>query len=253
MRMSSVGRYISSAGTNLIWELRRTAGDGFGGEFVQASVHAWRWFCGFRLWIISTFDVLNGYCIGFFSVMGSPSPLFFYWVPPFYNGPFFRGGSSCHFISTRTIPIDRPFLLFPRHAFSSFQGKSFFQPCFRFFSRSCRIVSVILAYFSRLLSSAISLLFLGKVRTFVIGLKSPLTWLLPRLPLMCCHGFGFLCTENYITYFVVGPYGLGPPTCFGFPFLWWNSLSQDSFNMVSLVGLLALRLELLIGPTAGPF
>ena len=94
---------------------------------------------------------------------------------------------------------------------------------------------------------------LVKFGWLVIGLKSLLTWLLPRLPLMCYHGFGFLCTENYITHFVVGPYGLGPPTCFGFLFLWWNSLSQDPFNMVGLVGLVALWLELLIGLTARPF
>jgi hypothetical protein len=77
---------------------------------------------------------------------------------------FSAGGSSCHFVSTRTISIGRQFLLFPRHTFSSFQGRSFSRPYFCFFSCSCRIVSVILAYFSRLLSSAISSLFLRKAR-----------------------------------------------------------------------------------------
>ena len=91
---------------------------------------------------------------------------------PFIMTSFSAGGSSCHFVSTRTIPIDKPFLLFPRHVFSSFQGRSFFQPCFCFFSRSYRIVSVILAYFCRLFSSAISSLFLGKARTLMEFLRN---------------------------------------------------------------------------------
>ena len=66
---------------------------------------------------------------------------------PFIMAIFSAEGSYSHFVSTRTISIGRPFLLFPRHTFSSFQGRSFFQPYFCFFSRSRRIVSVILAYF----------------------------------------------------------------------------------------------------------
>ena len=43
---------------------------------------------------------------------------------PFYNSPFFSAGrSSCHFVRTRAISIDRPFLLFPRHIFSSFSRR----------------------------------------------------------------------------------------------------------------------------------
>jgi hypothetical protein len=121
--------------------------------------------------MISTFDILNGCCICFFGVMGSP-PFSSAECLLFIMVPFSAEGSSCHFVSTRTIPIDRPFLLFPRHAFSSFQGRSFFQPCFCFFSRSCRIVSVVLAYFSRLLLPAISSLFLGKVRTLLQFLRN---------------------------------------------------------------------------------
>ena len=39
---------------------------------------------------------------------------------PFIMAPFSARGRSCHFVRTRTIPIDRPFLLFPRHAFFLF-------------------------------------------------------------------------------------------------------------------------------------
>ena len=41
-------------------------------------------------------------------------------LSPFIMALFSTRGSSCHFVSTRTISIGRPFLLFLRHIFSSF-------------------------------------------------------------------------------------------------------------------------------------
>ena len=47
-------------------------------------------------------------------------PCVMHCVPPFIMTLFSTGGSSCHFISTRTISIGRPYPLFLRHIFSSF-------------------------------------------------------------------------------------------------------------------------------------
>ena len=46
---------------------------------------------------------------------------------------------------------------------------------------------------------------------------------------------------------------LGPPLALGFSFFGGIVYHMTFFNMVGFVGLVAFRLELLIGPTAGPF
>ena len=62
---------------------------------------------------------LEGCCIGL-SVLYVVLLLSTECLPPFIMAFFSAGGSSCHFVMTRVISIDIPFLLFPRHIFSSF-------------------------------------------------------------------------------------------------------------------------------------
>jgi hypothetical protein len=87
---------------------------------------------------------------------------------PFYNGPFFPlEGAPVTSLGQGPSPLTDHFCSSQDTSFPLFQGRNFFRPYFCSFSCSRRIVCMILAYFSRLLSSAISSLFLGKARTLM--------------------------------------------------------------------------------------
>ena len=86
---------------------------------------------------------------------------------PFYNSPFFPlEGALVTSLGQESSPLTNHFCSSQDKSFPLFQGKNFFQPYFYSFSCSRRIVCM-MAYFSRLFSSAISSLFLGKTRTLI--------------------------------------------------------------------------------------
>jgi hypothetical protein len=67
----------------------------------------------------------GGCCIGLFVlyvVLLLPAEC----LPPFIMALFSAERNSCHFVRTRAISIDKPFLLFPRHIFSSFSRQKLF-------------------------------------------------------------------------------------------------------------------------------
>ena len=84
---------------------------------------------------------------------------------PFYNGPFFPlKGTPVTSLGQGPSPLIDHFCSSQDTSSPLFQGENFFRPYFYSFSCSRHIVCMILGYFSRLLLSAISSLFLGKAR-----------------------------------------------------------------------------------------
>ena len=141
---------LGESSSNLVCTLK--------GDFV---VSDYGWCFVFRKVAVYVF-----WCYGF-------SPFFLLSTFPFYDDPFFpqEGVPVTSLVQGSSWLADH-FRYSQDTYFPLFQGRSFFRPYFCFFSCSYHIFSMILAYFSRLLLSAISSLFLGKVRTLMEFLRN---------------------------------------------------------------------------------
>jgi hypothetical protein len=113
------------------------------------------------------FGVLEGCCIGFWCYA-----LCCFFFPAECLRPFIVAispleGAPVISLGQRPSPLTDHFCFSQNTSFPLFHGRNFFRSYFCFFSCSRHIVCMILAYFSRLLSSAISSLFLRNVRTLM--------------------------------------------------------------------------------------
>ena len=113
------------------------------------------------------FGVSEGCCIGFWCY--ALCCCFFpeECLPPFIIAIYPLEGASVTSLGQRPSLLIDHFCSSQDTSFPLFHGRNFFWPYFYFFSFSRHIVCMILVYFSRLLSSAISSLFLRKARTLM--------------------------------------------------------------------------------------